>query len=130
MSAIAASVSVSRTPSSVCVTSSVRPFPAAERAADRLAQRLQKLERLGALGRVGDADHDAARLNRDAAGDGDLAVAHLLPHVVAQGFDLALGHRGAVDLHQHIGAALQIEAEHDLAQGNEAGSRAASASTA
>ena len=26
-----------------------------------------------------------------------------------------------VDLHQHIGAALQIEAEHDLAQRNEAG---------
>ena len=91
-----------------------------QRPADRLAQRLQKIERLGALGRVGDADHDAALLNRDAAGDGDLAIAQLLPHVVTQRFDLALGHRGGVDFHQQIGAALQVEAEHDLAQGNEA----------
>ena len=94
---------------------------ARERAADRLAQRLQKLERLGALARVGDPDHDRARLDRDAAGDRDLALAQLLPHVVAQRLDLALDHRGGVDLHQQVGAALQIEAKHDLAQRNEAG---------
>ena len=91
-----------------------------ERASDRLAQRLEKLERLGALGRIGDADDDRPRLSRDAAGYPDLALAQFLPHVVAQRLHLALDHRGGVDFHQQVGAALQIEAEHDLAQRNEA----------
>jgi hypothetical protein len=40
---------------------------AGERAADRLAQRLQQAVGLVALGLVGDAHHNAARLGRDAA---------------------------------------------------------------
>ena len=92
-----------------------------ERATDRLAQRLEKIERLGALARIGDADNDCSRLNPDAAGDPDLALAQLLPHVVAQRLDLRLDHGGRVDFHQQVGAALQIEAKHDLAQRYEAG---------
>ncbi len=92
---------------------------AGERAADRLVQSGEQGERAGAFGRVGDAHHHAARLHRDAAAVRDLALAQLAAHVVAQGLDLSLGDRGAVDLHEHMGAALQIETEHDRADGQE-----------
>ena len=120
LSAIAASVSVSWTPASVLVTSSVRPLPPPSGPPIGWLSDLQEPVGLVALGRIGDADEDAARLGRDAARQGDLAVAHLLAHVVAQGLDLRLDHRGVVDLHQHVGAALEVEAEHDLAHRNEA----------
>ena len=92
---------------------------AGQRAADVLIERAQQVERAGAFGRIGDAHHDAARLLGDAAADRDLALAHLAAHVVAQRVDLPLDQRGAVDLHENMGAALQIEAEHDRAEGNE-----------
>ncbi len=95
------------------------PGRAGQRAADVLIERPQQLQRARALGRVGDAHHDAARLHRDAAADRNLAFAHLGAHVVAQRFDLPLGHRGAVDLHENVRAALQIEAEHDGAERHE-----------
>ena len=93
LSAIAASVSVSCTPWSVLATSRVWPLPPASGPPTGWLSDLQERIGLVALGRVGDAHQDAARLGGDAAGEGDLALAQLLAHVVAQRVDLGLDHR-------------------------------------
>src|SRR6185437_6558024 len=83
------------------------------RAADRLIEGLEQLQRLGALGGFGDAHDNAAWLHADAAGQRDLGLAQLGAHVVAQLLDLALDELVLVDLHQQMRSALQVQAEGD-----------------
>src|SRR5271166_5989982 len=64
------------------------PVAGGQRAADRLAQRLQQREGLFAIPGVRDADEHAARLGRDAARQRDFSVAHFLADVVAERVDL------------------------------------------
>ncbi len=66
-----------------------------------------------ALVGVGDADLYAARIHADAAGNRYLFLAQFAAQVVAQIADHAVDDVGAIDLIEQIGAALQVEAEHD-----------------
>ena len=87
-------------------------------AAGDLRERANLGHDLGAVGGVVDADLNAARRPADAARERDALLAQHAAHVVAQIVDLLLEHVGGVHLQHQMRPALQIEAQHDLAEGN------------
>ncbi len=89
------------------------PARGGQLAADRLGQGLQFRQDLGPLVEIGQPELDALLCRANAAGYRDLFLAQKTPHVVTQILDLGLGHRSGIDLEQDMGAALQIETEHD-----------------
>jgi hypothetical protein len=86
---------------------------AEDRVRDRLRQFLQLREDLGAVRRVGDAQLHAPPDDLDAAVRRDAGLAQGAPHIVAQLHALRAQEVVGVDLEQHVGAALEVEAEHD-----------------
>ena len=115
-STIAGSVGVSR----------IRPPPASTTSTDALAggaeQAAERLRQLAQLRAARASDRrPRGRGTRPCcrgsprAGAAEPVVAHHAAHVVAQRLDLLLAHRGGIDLEQDVRAALQVEAEHDVA---------------
>ena len=86
---------------------------AGQRGAERLGQLTQLWQRLGAVGRIGNAELHAPGLQADAARQLHVLLAQAAADVVAQRLDAAADHRGRVHFEQHMGAALQVEPEHD-----------------
>ena len=78
-----------------------------------LGQRFQLGDDLGAVGGVRDAHLHAARLLPDAARRRHLLLAQNPPRVVAQIHRQRVQHGRFVDLQHDVGAALQVEAQHD-----------------
>ena len=85
----------------------------AEQAAERLRQFAQLGQRLLIVG-LANADLDAVAADR-RTGVADARFAQRASHVVAQRLDLLLAHLIGVDLEEEVRAALQVEAEHDVA---------------
>ncbi len=77
------------------------------------AERLELRQDLLAVGGVRHADLHAARGLADAPSDRDFFLTQQTAHVVAQIARLRVQHGAAIDLEHQIGAALEIEAEHD-----------------
>ncbi len=85
----------------------------AEDAAERLRQFAQLGQGLVEVLRL-DAHLDGA-VAGGKPGVADLGIAQRAAHVVADLLELVLAHRIGIDLEQHVRAALQIEAEHEVA---------------
>ena len=61
------------------------------------------------------AELDGVAADRHRGRAAEPVLAQHAAHVVAQALDLLLAHRVGIDLEQDVRAALQIEAEHDVA---------------
>ncbi len=83
--------------------------------AQRLGQLTQLGERRLPIGFLGDANLGHVVAYGDAPGEADLGVAQGPANVVANLVEPLLLHIGGIDLEQQIGAALEIEAEHEPA---------------
>ncbi len=90
---------------------------AAKPGAGRARQFAQFRQRAFEFGGVRNAELDAARKRAYAAGNRDFLVAQHAADGIAQIIDHGLDDRLAVDLKQHMRAALQVKAEHDGADG-------------
>ena len=86
----------------------------AEQAAERLRQVAQLGQRGRQIGILGDANLDVVAADSEA-GIGDLGVAQHAADVVADLVELVLLDVVGIDLEQEVRAALQIEAEHEMA---------------
>ena len=115
-SMIAGSVGVSRISAAAGVDHVDRALAGgAEQAAERLRQLAQLGQRQLTVDALADAELDGVAADRRRGRAAEPVLAHHAAHVVAQRLDLLLAHRVGVDLEQDVRAALQVEAEHDVA---------------